>query len=73
MSTRPIGTRGLALRVARQGAAAGEAGTPGTACPYGADRPFSRRAWHYGHALGAKRTGEPRPSDVVDPEANPTP
>ena len=69
MTSQPVGTRGLALRVARQGAEAATDGVPGTACPYDQGRPFSRRAWFYGYALGAKRQGGPRPSDVVDPEA----
>lgn len=53
----PIGPRGLAARVAVQGFEAQAAGQPVTACPYGATRPYSRRAWVMGWVRAAEAAG----------------
>ena len=53
----PVGPRGLALRCAIQGADAFTAGAPVLACPYGATRPFSRRAWVTGYAAAELAAG----------------
>lgn len=62
----PIGPRGLAARCAIQGQDAGTIGAPVNACPYGPDRPFSRRAWLAGYVAGVRRLGVPLPEDRVD-------
>lgn len=60
----PVGPRGLAIRVAQQGADAQRAGVTVLACPYGAARPFSRRAWLAGYASAARSAGAPLPGDA---------
>lgn len=65
-TTAPIGARGLALRVARQGLDAAVAGLPVNACPYDRRRPFSRRVWLRGFLIGVTQTGGRRPSEVAD-------
>lgn len=62
----PVGPRGLAIRVAEQGAAAQRAGAPVLACPYDATRPFSRRAWLIGYLRAARAAGAPTPDQLVD-------
>ncbi|WP_420866419.1 ribosome modulation factor [Carbonactinospora thermoautotrophica] len=62
-SSRPTrGLRGTLVRVARAGWTAGVAGEPLSACPYGDDRPLSRRAWLAGYAGGRRQAGLPTPS-----------
>lgn len=71
----PVGLRGLALRAAIQGQDAREAGVTLSACPYGPDRPFSRRAWVAGYVDRARVLGDQLPEarvDDVDEDA-PTP
>lgn len=60
----PVGPRGLAIRVAQQGADAQRAGANLLACPYGPARPFSRRAWLAGYAAAARAAGAPLPGDA---------
>lgn len=70
----PVGPRGLAIRVAVQGAEAQRAGITLLACPYGPTRPFSRRAWVAGYVHAAQAAGAPLPEDpevedVIDDDA----
>lgn len=60
----PVGPRGLALRVSVQGADAQGAGKSVLACPYGPDRPYSRRAWVAGYVTAARRAGVPLPGSL---------
>lgn len=71
----PVGPRGLAVRCAIQGRAAYAAGIPTLACPYGATRPFSRRAWVAGWAAAAYAAGVPVPTveDLEQLDASPAP
>lgn len=59
----PVGPRGLAVRCAIQGRDAYRAGVVLLACPYGASRPFSRRAWVAGYVAAARAAGAPLPAD----------
>lgn len=59
----PVGPRGLAMRAAIQGADAYAAGQPTNADPYGAPRPFSRRAWLVGYLDAAAADGVVLPGD----------
>jgi hypothetical protein len=61
----PVGPRGLAIRCALQGADAYAAGQPVNASPYGAPRPFSRRAWLVGYLAAARAAGAVLPGDEV--------
>lgn len=54
----PVGPRGLAIRCAIQGRDAYAAGKASLACPYGATRPLSRRAWVAGWAAARTAAGE---------------
>lgn len=66
----PIGPRSLAVACAQQGAEAYGAGAALTACPYGPDRPYSRRAWVEGFAQAARLAGvSPLDPDDVDDAA----
>ncbi len=59
----PVGPRGLALRAALEGKAAGFAGASHASCPYAASRPFTRRAWLLGYVAGVALDpdrGQPR-------------
>lgn len=62
----PIGPRGLAIRCALQGQDARHAGAPLNGCPYGPDRPYSRRAWLAGYIAVARDLGDRLPEDTVD-------
>lgn len=62
----PIGPRSLALAAAFQGSAAYTAGAPVNACPYGATRPFTVRAWLAGYNAAARKAGATLPGDVAD-------
>ena len=44
--------------------AALQAGRPLNACPYGATRPLSRRAWIVGYVAAARAAGAPLPEDA---------
>lgn len=70
----PVGPRGLAIRAARQGEDAFNAGKPLLACPYGPTREYARRAWCVGYAAAELAAGVRRPEDLdeVDDDA-PTP
>ena len=73
----PVGPRGLALRCALEGKAAGLEHHPHTACPYRVGRPFSQRAWLLGYVAGRQAAGTspeldvdedvPWPGDELDP------
>lgn len=63
----PVGPRGLAIRVATQGAEAYRAGRTLLACPYGPARPFSRRAWVAGYA-SAELASDSRDLEQIDEE-----
>lgn len=65
----PIGPRSLAVACARQGSEAYDAGTPLTGCPYGPDRPYSRRSWVEGFAAAARRAGVTPLEEDVDESA----
>jgi ribosome modulation factor len=71
----PVGPRGLAVRCAIQGRDAFTAGKPVLACPYGAARPFSRRAWVAGWAGAARAAGAPMPTleELEDVDETPAP
>lgn len=70
----PVGPRGLAIRVATQGAEAYRAGRTLLACPYGPARPFARRAWVAGYASAEVAAGgrPPELDEDLDDDA-PTP
>lgn len=61
----PVGPRGLAIRAARQGEDAFNAGKPLLACPYGPTREYARRAWCVGYAAAELASGA-RTLDDVD-------
>lgn len=71
----PVGPRGLAVRCAIQGRDAYAAGLVLLACPYGAARPFSRRAWVAGYAAAARSAGAPLPplEELEEIDATPAP
>lgn len=62
----PVGPRGLALRAATEGRAAGAGGAEVTSCPYGTSRPFTRRAWLVGYVFGRREAGLSLPPLEVD-------
>ena len=65
-----MGPRTLAVSVMREGMLAAEADQPATACPYGKDRPYSRRGWIIGWTGARRRMGRPLPSDRIAEERN---
>lgn len=68
----PVGPRGLAIRVATQGADAYRAGLTLLACPYGPARPYSRRAWVAGYSSAELAAGG-RDLELVDDVADDAP
>jgi ribosome modulation factor len=66
MTSPPIGPIGIAARAADEGRIAGRAGDPVTSCPYGADRPFTRRAWLKGYVAGQQDAGTPTPAELSE-------
>lgn len=60
-----MGPRALSITCANEGLLAAPTGAP---CPYGRDRPFSRRAWIMGYVAGRRRAGLPTAADRIAEE-----
>jgi ribosome modulation factor len=65
MADAPIGPHELYWRCRFQGADAYRAGNSIDACPYGANRHFSGRAWRDGWRAAAKAAGVKLPHEIA--------